>query len=43
MIANEIVPLLGLGHSEDSKALMCFGASAKSKRGLAKDDIDGMS
>ena len=42
VLAHEIGHVLGLGHSPDVNALMYYNASAKTKLGLAQDDIDGI-
>lgn len=42
IMAHEIGHVLGLGHSQDTNALMYFDASAKTTLGLAQDDIDGI-
>ncbi|MCC6137944.1 MAG: matrixin family metalloprotease [Bdellovibrionaceae bacterium] len=42
VLAHEIGHILGLGHSEDTSALMYFDASAKGTLNLAQDDIDGI-
>lgn len=42
VLAHEIGHLLGLGHSKETKALMYYSAGVKTKLGLSKDDVDGM-
>lgn len=42
VLAHEIGHLLGLGHSKETKALMYYSAGEKTKLGLSKDDVDGM-
>lgn len=42
IIAHEIGHVLGLGHSEDTSALMYYNASAKTTLSLSQDDVDGI-
>ena len=42
VIAHEMGHVLGLGHSEDSTALMYYNASKKTTLSLAQDDVDGI-
>jgi hypothetical protein len=41
IIAHEIGHVLGLGHSEDTAALMYYDVTAKKELSLAQDDVDG--
>lgn len=43
IFAHEVGHLLGLGHSDDSFALMYYNGSAKKEPRLGQDDIDGIS
>jgi len=43
IIAHEVGHILGLGHSQDTNALMYYNAGAKTHLALAQDDIDGVS
>lgn len=42
VVAHEVGHVIGLGHSQDTTALMYFNASAKTTLSLAQDDIDGL-
>jgi hypothetical protein len=42
VLAHEMGHVLGLGHSQDTKALMYYNASAKTSFTLAQDDVDGI-
>ena len=43
IMAHEIGHILGLGHSQDSAALMYYDATAKTTLNLSQDDVDGVS
>lgn len=43
IMAHEIGHILGLGHSDSTKALMYYDAGAKNNFSLSQDDIDGIS
>lgn len=43
VLAHEIGHILGLGHSQDTSALMYYDASSKNTMSLSQDDIDGIS
>lgn len=42
IMAHEIGHVLGLGHADESSALMYFDASAKRTAALSQDDVDGI-
>ncbi|MBI4404465.1 MAG: matrixin family metalloprotease [Deltaproteobacteria bacterium] len=42
VIAHELGHLLGLGHSQDSAALMYYSINGKTKAVLSQDDLDGL-
>ena len=42
IMAHEIGHVLGLGHADDSTALMYYDATAKTTLNLSQDDVDGM-
>lgn len=42
IIAHEVGHIIGLGHSQDTNALMYYNASAKTHLALSQDDIDGV-